>query len=144
MAKKEAKIKAQVKVQIAGGKATPAPPVGTALGPHGVNIGQFVSQFNEKTRDLNGMIVPVVITIFEDRSFTFILKSPPASVLLKQAAQIAKGASSHKSEKVGSVTKAQCAEIAKVKMADLNASDLDAASRIIAGTARSIGLEVVD
>ena len=87
MAKKEAKIKAQVKVQIAGGKATPAPPVGTALGPHGINLGQFVMQFNEKTRDLNGMIVPVVITIFEDRSFTFVLKSPPASVLLKQAAK---------------------------------------------------------
>ena len=91
MAKKSAKIKAQVKVQIPGGKATPAPPVGTALGPHGINLGQFVSQFNDKTRDLNGMIVPVVITIFEDRSFSFVLKSPPASVLLKQAAQLAKG-----------------------------------------------------
>lgn len=105
MAKKAAKIKAQVKVQIPGGKATPAPPVGTALGPHGINLGQFVSQFNEKTRDLNGMIVPVVITIFEDRSFSFILKSPPASVLLKQAAQLAKGAQNAKLEKVGRVTR---------------------------------------
>ncbi|ADG66289.1 ribosomal protein L11 [Planctopirus limnophila DSM 3776] len=144
MAKKEAKIKAQVKVQIPGGKATPAPPVGTALGPHGVNLGQFVTQFNDRTKDLNGMIVPVVITIFEDRTFKFELKSPPASVLLKQAAAIAKGASKHRSEKVGSVTKAQLAEIAKTKMADLNASSLDAAVRIIAGTARSVGLEVLD
>lgn len=144
MAKKEAKIKAQVKVQIPGGKATPAPPVGTALGPHGVNLGQFVTQFNDRTKDLNGMIVPVVITIFDDRSFKFELKSPPASVLLKQAAAIAKGASKHRSEKVGSVTRAQLAEIAKTKMADLNASSLDAAVRIIAGTARSVGLEVLD
>ncbi len=144
MAKKEAKIKAQVKVQIAGGKATPAPPVGTALGPHGINLGQFVSQFNEKTRDLNGMIVPVVITIFEDRSFSFVLKSPPASVLLKQAAQLAKGAQNAKLEKVGRVTRAQLKEIAKTKMEDLNAADMDAASRIIAGTARSMGIEVVD
>lgn len=144
MAKKEAKIKAQVKVQIPGGKATPAPPVGTALGPHGVNLGQFVTQFNDRTKDLNGMIVPVVITIFEDRTFKFELKSPPASVLLKQAAAIAKGASKHRSGKVGSVTKAQLAEIAKTKMADLNASSLDAAVRIIAGTARSVGLEVLD
>lgn len=144
MAKKEAKVKAQVKVQIPGGKATPAPPVGTALGPHGVNLGQFVTQFNEKTRDLNGMIVPVIITIFEDRTFKFELKSPPASVLLKKAAQIAKGASAHKSEKVGSVTMAQVKEIAQTKMADLNAIDMDAACRVIAGTARSIGLEVVE
>ncbi|MBA4029436.1 MAG: 50S ribosomal protein L11 [Planctomyces sp.] len=144
MAKKEAKIKAQVKVQIPGGKATPAPPVGTALGPHGVNLGQFVTQFNDRTKDLNGMIVPVVITIFDDRTFKFELKSPPASVLVKQAAGIAKGASKHRSEKVGSVTKAQLAEIAKTKMADLNAGSLEAAVRIIAGTARSVGLEVVD
>lgn len=118
--------------------------MGTALGPHGVNLGQFVTQFNDRTKDLNGMIVPVVITIFEDRTFKFELKSPPASVLLKQAAAIAKGASKHRSEKVGSVTKAQLAEIAKTKMADLNASSLDAAVRIIAGTARSVGLEVLD
>lgn len=144
MAKKAAKIKAQVKVQIPGGKATPAPPVGTALGPHGINLGQFVSQFNDKTRDLNGMIVPVVITIYEDRSFDFILKSPPASVLLKQAAKLAKGASNPKTEKVGTVTKSQVLEIAKTKMEDLNAIDLEAAGRMVAGTARSMGIEVLD
>lgn len=144
MAKKSAKIKAQVKVQIPGGKATPAPPVGTALGPHGVNLGQFVTQFNEKTRDLNGMIVPVVITIYDDRSFSFILKSPPASVLLKQAAKIAKGAVNPKAEKVGTVTQAQLLEIAKTKFEDMNSSSLEQASKVIAGTARSMGLEVVD
>jgi large subunit ribosomal protein L11 len=144
MAKKEAKIKAQVKVQIPGGKATPAPPVGTALGPHGINLGQFVSQFNDKTRDLNGMVVPVIITIFEDRSFSFVLKSPPASVLLKQAAQLAKGAHNPKTEKVGRVTRAQLVEIAKTKMDDLNAATMEAATRVIAGTARSMGIEVVD
>jgi large subunit ribosomal protein L11 len=144
MAKKSAKIKAQVKVQIPGGKATPAPPVGTALGPHGINLGQFVTQFNEKTRDLNGMIVPVIITIYEDRSFAFELKSPPASVLLKQAAKLAKGAQNAKTEKVGRVTKAQVLEIAKTKLVDLNATDMEAAGRIIAGTARSMGIEVVD
>lgn len=143
MAKKAAKLKAQVKVQIAGGKATPAPPVGTALGPHGINLGQFVSQFNEKTRDLNGMIVPVIISIFEDRSFTFILKSPPASVLLKQAAKLAKGANNPKTEKVGTVTRAQLLEIAKAKYEDLNAIDMEAAARMIAGTARSMGIEVL-
>ncbi len=144
MAKKEAKIKAQVKVQIPGGKATPAPPVGTALGPHGINLGQFVSQFNEKTRDLNGMVVPVIITIFEDRSFKFELKSPPASVLLKQAAQLAKGSSNAKAQKVGRVTKAQLVEIVKTKMEDLNAGSIEAGVRIIAGTARNMGIEVVD
>lgn len=143
MAKKEAKIKAQVKVQIPGGKATPAPPVGTALGPHGINLGQFVMQFNEKTRDLNGMVVPVVITIFEDRSFTFVLKSPPASVLLKQAAKIATGAHNARTEKVGSVTQAQLVEIAKVKFEDLNSSSVEQAAKMIAGTARSMGIEVV-
>ncbi len=143
MAKKAAKLKAQVKVQIAGGKATPAPPVGTALGPHGINLGQFVSQFNEKTRDLNGMIVPVIISIFEDRSFSFVLKSPPASVLLKQAAKLAKGANNPKTEKVGTVTKAQLLEIAKAKYEDLNAIDIEAAARMIAGTARSMGIEVL-
>jgi len=144
MAKKAAKIKAQVKVQIPGGKATPAPPVGTALGPHGINLGQFVSQFNEKTRDLNGMVVPAVITIYDDRSFTFVLKSPPASVLLKQAAKLAKGANNPKTEKVGTVSKAQVLEIAKAKMEDLNAIDLEAAGRMVAGTARSMGIEVLD
>jgi large subunit ribosomal protein L11 len=144
MAKKSAKVKAQVKVQIPGGKATPAPPVGTALGPHGVNLGQFVTQFNEKTRDLNGMIVPVVITIYDDRSFSFILKSPPASVLLKQAAKIAKGAVNPKAEKVGTVTQAQLLEIARTKFEDMNSSSLEQAAKVIAGTARSMGLEVVD
>lgn len=143
MAKKAAKLKAQVKVQIAGGKATPAPPVGTALGPHGINLGQFVSQFNEKTRDLNGMIVPVIISIYEDRSFSFVLKSPPASVLLKQAAKLAKGANLPKTEKVGTVSKAQLLEIAKAKYEDLNAIDMEAAARMIAGTARSMGIEVL-
>jgi large subunit ribosomal protein L11 len=143
VAKKESKIKAQVKVQIPGGKATPAPPVGTALGPHGINLGQFVMQFNEKTKDLNGMVVPVVITIFEDRSFTFVLKSPPASVLLKQAAKIATGAHNARTEKVGSVTQAQLLEIAKVKFEDLNSSSVEQAAKMIAGTARSMGIEVV-
>jgi large subunit ribosomal protein L11 len=144
MAKKAAKIKAQVKVQIPGGKATPAPPVGTALGPHGINLGQFVSQFNDKTRDLNGMVVPVIITVYEDRSFSFVLKSPPASVLLKQAAQLAKGSSNAKAQKVGRVTKAQLMEIVKTKHEDLNAGSPEAAMRIIAGTARNMGIEVVD
>jgi large subunit ribosomal protein L11 len=144
MAKKAAKIKAQVKVQIAGGKATPAPPVGTALGPHGINLGQFVSQFNERTRDLNGMVVPALITIFEDRSFEFVIKSPPASALLKQAAKLAKGANNPKTEKVGTVTRAQILEIAKAKAEDLNATDMEAAGRMVAGTARSMGIEVVD
>ena len=144
MAKKAAKIKAVVKVQIAGGKATPAPPVGTALGPHGINLGQFVSQFNERTRDLNGMVVPALITIFEDRSFEFVIKSPPASALLKQAAKLAKGANNPKTEKVGTVTRAQILEIAKTKAEDLNATDLEAAGRMVAGTARSMGIEVVD
>lgn len=144
MAKKQAKIKAQVKVQIAGGKATPAPPVGTALGPHGINLGQFVMQFNEKTRDLNGMIVPVIVTVFEDRSFSFVLKSPPASVLLKQAAGIAKGAVNAKTDRVGSVTAAQIAEIVKTKFEDLNARDHEHAALMIRGTARSMGIEVLD
>jgi large subunit ribosomal protein L11 len=134
----------QIKVQVAGGQATPAPPVGTALGPHGVNIGQFVKEFNDKTRELNGMTVPVVISVFSDRSFTFIIKSPPAAVLLKKYAQIAKGAANPKADKVGTVTKAQLLEIAKTKQADLNAPNLEHASRIIAGTARSMGIAVVD
>lgn len=144
MAKKQAKIKAQVKVQIAGGKATPAPPVGTALGPHGINLGQFVMQFNEKTRDLNGMIVPVIVTVFEDRSFTFVLKSPPASVLLKQAAAVAKGAANAKLNRVGSVTAAQVMDIVKAKFEDLNAPDFEQAAKMIRGTARSMGIEVLD
>ncbi len=137
-------VVAQIKVQVPGGQATPAPPVGTALGPHGVNIGQFVQQFNDKTRDMNGMAVPVVITVYNDRSFDFITKSPPAAVLLKQAAQVAKGASNPRTEKVGTVTKDQLIEIAKTKINDLNATNLEHASRIIAGTARSMGIHVVE
>lgn len=144
MAKKQAKIKAQVKVQIPGGKATPAPPVGTALGPHGINLGQFVMQFNEKTRELNGTVVPVIVTVFEDRSFTFVLKSSPASVLLKQAAGIAKGAVNAKTDRVGSVTQAQVMDIVKAKFEDLNARDHAHAALMIRGTARSMGIEVLD
>ncbi|MEO1997930.1 MAG: 50S ribosomal protein L11 [Planctomycetaceae bacterium] len=137
-------VTAVIKVQVTGGQATPAPPVGTALGPHGVNIGQFVQQFNDRTKDLTGTTVPVVISVFSDRSFEFIVKSPPAAVLLKQAAGIAKGSGSPKDEKVGSVTQQQLEDIAKVKFEDLNAINLQHASRIIAGTARSMGLTVVD
>ena len=141
MAKQEI---ARIKVQVPGGQATPAPPVGTALGPHGVNIGQFVQQFNDRTKEMAGTTIPVVITIYSDRSFDFITKSPPAAVLLKQAAQIAKGSGSPKAEKVGTVTRNQLIEITKVKYEDLNAPNLDQAALIIAGTARSMGLEVVD
>ncbi len=133
---------AEVKVQIPGGQATPAPPVGTALGPHGVNIGQFVQQFNDRTKEMAGTTVPVVISIFNDRSFDFVLKSPPAAVLLKQAAQIAKGAGNPKKNKVGKVTVDQLKEIAKTKFEDLNAPNIDQAAKIIAGTARSMGIEV--
>lgn len=134
----------QIKVQVTGGQATPAPPVGTALGPHGVNIGQFVQQFNDQTRDQMGMTLPVVISVYNDRSFDFIIKSPPAAVLLKQAAKVAKGASNPLKEKVGAVTQEQLREIAQVKMADLNAGSVDQAAKIIAGTARSMGIKVID
>ena len=134
----------QIKVQVTGGRATPAPPVGTALGPHGVNIGQFVQQFNDRTKELAGTTIPVVISVFSDRSFEFITKSPPAAVLLKQAAQIAKGSGNPKAEKVGVVTGKQVLDIAKTKFEDLNAPNLEQASKIIAGTARSMGLDVVE
>ncbi len=137
-------ITAKIKLQAPGGKATPAPPIGPALGQHGVNIGQFVQQFNEQTRQYNGMIVPAEITIYADRTFTFVLKSPPAAVLLKQAAGLAKGSGLTGKETVGQVTKAQVQEIAKTKMKDLNAFTPERAARIIAGSARSMGLEVVD
>lgn len=137
-------VTAVIKVQVTGGQATPAPPVGTALGPHGVNIGQFVSQFNEKTREMMGTTLPVVITVYNDRSFEFIVKSPPAAVLLKQKAGVAKGAGNPRKDRVGSVTKADLLDIAKTKFEDLNAGDLDQASKIIAGTARSMGIEVLD
>ena len=136
-------VVAQVKVQIPGGQATPAPPVGTALGPHGINMGQFVQQFNDQTKDMAGTVVPVVVTIYNDRSFDFVVKSPPAAVLLKQAAQIAKGAGNPKAEKVGTVTGQQVREIAERKFNDLNAPNLEAAMRMIEGTARSMGIEVV-
>ena len=134
----------QVKIQCVGGQATPAPPVGTALGPHGVNIGQFVMQFNEKTKEMKGTVIPVVVTIYSDRSFEFITKSPPAATLLKQAAKLAKGSASPKAVKVGRVTMAQVMDIAKTKGNDLNASSLEQACKVIAGTARSMGLEVID
>ena len=137
-------IATQIKLQAPGGQATPAPPIGPALGQHGVNIGQFVSQFNERTREMNGTIVPVVITVYTDRSFSFEVKSPPAAVLLKQAAEVAKGSGAPNKEKVGKVTAAQVRKIAEAKAQDLNAYDLDKAEKIIRGTARSMGIEVVD
>ena len=139
------KITDYVKLQIPAGKATPAPPVGTALGPQGVNIMDFCKQFNAKTnqKDLEGMVIPAVITIYADRSFTFITKTPPASVLLKKAANLAKGSGEPNKTKVGKITEKQVAEIAKAKMNDLNAASLEAAMRSIRGTARSMGLEVV-
>jgi large subunit ribosomal protein L11 len=142
MAKKAVLVK--IKLQAKGGQATPAPPVGPALGQHGVNIGQFVSQFNERTKSLNGTIVPVVITVFADKSFTFEVKSPPAAVLLKQAAEIAKGSGVPNKEKVGQVSVEQLRKIAEAKFKDLNAYDLDQAEKIIRGTARSMGVEIID
>ncbi len=133
---------AKIKLQIPGGQATPAPPVGPALGQHGINIGQFVTQFNEKTKDAQGMTLPVEISLFKDKSFTFIIKSPPAAVLIKKAVGIAKGSSEPNREKVGSITKAQVEEIAKIKLPDLNASKIDMAERIIEGTAQSMGIKV--
>jgi len=137
-------VKVKIKLQAKGGQATPAPPVGPALGQHGVNIGQFVSQFNERTKSLNGTIVPVVITVFVDKSFTFEVKSPPAAVLLKQAAEIAKGSGIPNKEKVGKVSAEQVRKIAETKFKDLNAYDLDQAEKIIKGTARSMGVEIID
>ena len=133
-----------IKLQCPGGQATPAPPVGPALGQHGVNIGQFVKEFNDATRDKGGLIIPVVISVYRDRSFSMIMKSPPAAVLLKKAAQIATGANTPGSQVAGTVTRAHVEEIAKTKMEDLNAASLEAAMRIIEGTARSAGIEVTD
>ena len=139
------KIKTQVKLQIPAGAANPAPPVGTALGPHGVNIMDFCKQFNERTKSNEpGMVVPAVITIFEDRSFTFITKVPPVSALLKKAAGLAKGSGEPNRNKVAKITRAQAEEVAKQKMPDLNAGSVEAAMRTIAGTARSAGLTVID
>jgi large subunit ribosomal protein L11 len=137
-------VVARIKLQIVAGQASPAPPVGPALGQHSVNIMDFVRQFNEKTSRMEeGSIIPVVITVFKDKSFTFELKTPPASYLLKKAAGIAKGSGAPNKEKVGKVTPRQIEEIARLKMSDLNANDLDAARKIIEGTARNMGLEVV-
>ena len=135
-------ITGTIKLQAAGGQATPAPPIGPALGAKNVNIGQFVSQFNERTKDFNGMPIPVVITIYADKTFDFICKSPPASALLKEAAQIATGSGTPNKEKVANVTMDQIRAIAERKIADLNATDIDAACRIIMGTARAMGITV--
>ena len=133
---------AKVKLQCPGGQATPAPPVGPALGQHGVNIGQFVMQFNERTKESKGTTIPVEITVFEDRSFTFITKTPPAAVLIKEALRLDKGSGEPNRTKVGRLSREQVERIAKTKMPDLNARDIEHASRIIAGTARSMGVEV--
>jgi len=135
---------AKVKLHVPGGKATPAPPVGPALGQHGVNIGEFVRKFNDQTRTAMGVVTPVVVTIFHDKTFTFITKSPPASVLLKQAAGIVQGSAAPNRDKAGKVTRAQVEEIAKRKLADLNAGSIEAAVRQVAGTARSMGIEIVE
>jgi large subunit ribosomal protein L11 len=135
-------VQVQIKLQAQGGQATPAPPIGPALGQHGVNIGQFVSQFNERTKELNGTIVPVVITVYKDKSFTFEVKSPPAAVLLKQAAEIAKGSGVPNKEKAGKVTRQQLRQITEKKFKDLNAYDIESAEKIIEGTARSMGIEL--
>ena len=137
------KLVAMVKLQIPGGKATPSPPVGPALGQHGVNIMEFCKAFNAKTQSANGMIIPVVISIFADRSFTFITKTPPVAVLLKKAANIVKGSGVPNKNKVGSVNREQVIEIAKTKLPDLNTVDLDSAIRQVEGTARSMGLDVI-
>ena len=133
----------QIKLQVEAGKANPSPPIGPALGQHGVNIMDFCKAFNARTANDEGMIIPVVITVYQDRSFTFITKTPPASILLKKAAKIAKGAGDPKREKVGQVTRPQLEEIAKQKMVDFNTNDLDAACNIVAGTARSMGIEII-
>ncbi len=138
------KIQGYIRLQLPAGAANPAPPVGPALGAQGVNIMAFCKEFNAKTKDQNGMILPVVITVYVDKSFTFILKSPPAAVLLKKAAKIASGSATPNKDKVGKVTKKQILEIVKIKEKDLNANDDEAAIKVIAGTARSMGIEVVD
>jgi large subunit ribosomal protein L11 len=136
-------VKAIVKLQCPGGQATPAPPVGPALGQHGVNIGEFVQRFNAQTKDKQGLVTPVIITIYKDRTFDFIMKTPPASVLLKKAAGLAQGSGEPNKVKVGKVTKAQLLEIAKAKIKDLNTTDLEKACKTIEGTARNMGIEVV-
>ena len=137
------KIRIVLTLQLPAAKATPAPPVGTALGPHGINIVEFCKSYNEKTAAQSGQVIPAQITIYEDRSFSFILKTPPAADLLRKAAGVEKGAATTGREKIGSVTRKQVRDIAEVKMADLNANDIDGASKIIEGTARSMGIEVL-
>ena len=137
------KVLTQIKLQAAAGQASPAPPVGPALGQHGINIMEFCKAFNAQTQDQNGTTIPVVITVYEDRSFTFITKTPPAAVLIKKAIGLEKGSGEPHKNKVGKITKDQVRQIAETKMADLNANDLDQASKIIEGTARSMGVEVV-
>ena len=137
------KVTAVIKLQCPAGKATPAPPIGPALGPHGVSAPQFVQQFNDRTKSMEpGLVIPVVITVFQDKSFTFILKTPPAAVLIKKAAGLEKGAGNPLKDKVAKLSQAQLEEIAKTKMPDINANDIEAAKKIIAGTARSMGVEV--
>jgi large subunit ribosomal protein L11 len=138
------KVVGLIKLQVSAGQATPSPPVGPALGQHGVNIMEFCKAFNARTQGQEGMIIPVVVTVYADRSFTFITKTPPASILLKKAAQIAKGTGQPNREKVGRVTRSQVAEIARTKLPDLNTDDLEAAVRTVEGTARSMGIEVVE
>jgi large subunit ribosomal protein L11 len=137
------KIRIVLTLQLPAGKATPAPPVGTALGPHGINIVEFTKAYNERTADKSGQVIPAQITIFEDRSFTFVLKPPPAPDLLRKAAGVDKGSSAPKREKAGKVTREQVRQIAEIKMPDLNVNDLDAGIKVIEGTARSMGIEVV-
>ncbi len=138
------KVVGYVKLQIPGGQATPAPPVGPALGQRGINIMEFCKQFNARTQDKMGLILPVIVTIYSDKSFTFVVKTPPTSVLLKKAAGVEKGSSEPKRVKVGKVTRQQIREIAQMKMPDLNTDDIEAAMRMIEGTAKSMGIEVVD
>jgi len=142
MAPKKKKIVTQIKLQIPGGQANPAPPVGPALGQHGLNIMEFCKAFNDRTKDQQGTILPIIITVYEDRTYTFIVKTPPAAVLIKKALKLEKGSSEPNKKKVGTVTQSQLEEIAQLKMPDLNANDVEAAKKIIAGTARSMGVEV--
>lgn len=144
MAPKKKKIVTYIKLQITGGKANPAPPVGPALGQHGLNIMDFCKNFNERTKDQVDTIIPVVITVYEDRSYTFITKTPPASVLIKKVLKLQKGSSEPNKVKAGKITQKQCEEIAQMKMPDLNANDIKAGANIIAGTAKSMGIDVVD
>ena len=140
----EKKVAAVVKLQLPAGKATPGPPVGSTLGPHGINIAAFTKEFNDKTADKAGLVIPCVVTIMEDRSFTFVLKTPPAAVLIKKACGIEKASATPNKQKVAKITKAQVKEIAELKMPDLNAASLESAMSMIAGAARSMGIEVVD